>query len=403
MLSAELVRARRRADRLILVTLKGDEREEAERISADILAVLSASEGQTLDDVTESLATVERDARSEKIWAGLKKLALDACVFGNQYGVDAPLLRKDVFELASRQRRESSAETPFSRDKVLQAVARKHNLQPADVPEGMFSDLRGAARLTQGPHLDPGGLVELYEMAQIQGVLLRAVQLSVVVSCENPEQARWFFQKLKFRQLLYRLEEISPGKYRVEIEGPFSLFESVTKYGLSLALLVPDLLGFSEAKISADVRWGKERRPLQFEATLQGRGGESASFPARDDVQALLTSLGEKKSPFSASPSREIFDIPGVGLCIPDVKLSAAGRQDVYVEVLGFWSRDAVWRRIEWARSNTQVKVVFAVSSRLRVKKEVLGEETGAALYVYKTSMNASALLAQVEELSASV
>ena len=31
------------------------------------------------------------------------------------------------------------------------------------------------------------------------------------------------------------------GGYRIEIDGPYSLFESVTKYGLELALLLPAL------------------------------------------------------------------------------------------------------------------------------------------------------------------
>lgn len=403
MISADLVRTRRRADRLLLVPFKDDERDEAQRIAGDILSVLGASEGQTLDEINDSLAVVERDARSEKIWAGLKKLALDDCEFGASYDIDAPLLRKAVFELASRLRRESSAEQPFSREIVLETIAPQFNIAPQDIPESMFSDLKGASRLTRAPGLNAETLLQRYDMAQIQGVLLRAVTLSVVVNCDHPEQARWFFQKLKFRQLLYRLAEMSPGKYRVEVEGPFSLFESVTKYGLSLALLVPDLLGFSETKISAEVRWGKERRPLHFETSLQGIGDGVATTGVRDDIQALIAQLRRKKTPFEVSLNREIFDIPGVGLCIPDIKLSAPGRQDVYVEVLGFWSRDAVFRRVEWAKKNTQVKVVFAISSRLRVKKEVLEPETGAALYVYKNTMNAAALLAQVEELSRSV
>src|SRR5690606_18595962 len=145
-------------------------------------------------------------------------------------------LRKDVFTLASRLRRESSAEQPFRRESALEAVAEKYNIRPQDIPEGLFSDLRGASRLSRVTGFDAKGLVDRYDIAQIQGVLLRAVQLSVVVSCDSPEHARWFFQKLKFRQLLYRLEEVSHGKYRVEIEGPFSLFESVTKYGLQLSL-----------------------------------------------------------------------------------------------------------------------------------------------------------------------
>jgi predicted nuclease of restriction endonuclease-like RecB superfamily len=98
-------------------------------------------------------------------------------------------------------------------------------------------------------------------------------------------------------------------------------------------------------------------------------------------------------------PARELLEVPGVGLCVPDLKFSLPGRPPVFLEVLGFWSRDAVFQRVEWAESQTTSRVLFAVSSKLRVKKEVLPDESGSALYVYKGTMNASTILAQVEEL----
>jgi predicted nuclease of restriction endonuclease-like RecB superfamily len=72
----------------------------------------------------------------------------------------------------------------------------------------------------------------------------------------------------------------------------------------------------------------------------------------------------------------------------------------VFVEVMGFWSRDAVWRRIELARAGLAAKIVFAVSDKLRVSSEMLDGASDAALYVYKGKMNARALLQRVEEVA---
>ena len=90
-----------------------------------------------------------------------------------------------------------------------------------------------------------------------------------------------------------------------------------------------------------------------------------------------------------------------MGLCVPDLTFvhAESGRR-VHLEVLGFWSRDAVWRRVELVEQCLLERVVFAVSSRLRVSEEVLGDAEHAALYVYKGAMSAKALLRRLDALA---
>ena len=78
----------------------------------------------------------------------------------------------------------------------------------------------------------------------------------------------------------------------------------------------------------------------------------------------------------------------------------ATGEQ-VLCEVLGFWNRDAVWRRVELVEKGLTTKIVFVVSARLRVSEEVLGDAESAALYVYKGAINPKALQRKLDELAA--
>jgi predicted nuclease of restriction endonuclease-like RecB superfamily len=71
----------------------------------------------------------------------------------------------------------------------------------------------------------------------------------------------------------------------------------------------------------------------------------------------------------------------------------------IYLEVLGFWSRDAVWKRVELAKAGLREKIVFAVSSRLRVSEEVLDDDSPAALYVYKGAIVPRDIEAKLEVL----
>lgn len=68
----------------------------------------------------------------------------------------------------------------------------------------------------------------------------------------------------------------------------------------------------------------------------------------------------------------------------------------VYLELLGYWSRDAVWKRVELVERGFSHKIVFALSSRLRVSEQVLEESASAALLVYKGVLSARRVLDRV-------
>ncbi|MCC6874780.1 MAG: DUF790 family protein, partial [Sandaracinaceae bacterium] len=92
----------------------------------------------------------------------------------------------------------------------------------------------------------------------------------------------------------------------------------------------------------------------------------------------------------------------GVGVCVPDLRFVHEDGSAIFLEGLGFWSRDAVWRRVELAKKGLGAKVLFAVSSRLRVSEGVLGEDEDAALYVYKGAMSPKAIEAKLDALRGS-
>jgi hypothetical protein len=68
---------------------------------------------------------------------------------------------------------------------------------------------------------------------------------------------------------------------------------------------------------------------------------------------------------------------------------------------MGFWSRDAVFRRVELVRRGLKEPILFALSQRLRVSEEVLGDDLPAALYVYKGLINPRVVAQRLEALSA--
>jgi hypothetical protein len=384
----------------VLSELKGAAKEEARVIGQELLDLVEASTGLCSEELDEYLMAIPRAPKHEKLFLGLKKLVLDDCEFESPLSMDAPSLRKTVFELASRSRLALEGGRPFQRSEIIDKVASELGVEANVVEEGLFGDLKGAARLTRAPSFSGDDLIKQYQLAQIQGALLRAVRLTARVNCASPEAYRTLFRKLKFRRLLYRLKQLPEGGYEIEIEGPFSLFESVTKYGLQLSMVVPALFECRSGSISAQLKWGKERRPLLLEHSWNSPSPREVEAEQRSDVEALLSALRKRQSQFDVAVAEALLDIPGVGLCVPDLEFRAPGKRPVFLEVLGFWSREAVWNRVEWAQSSNHERVIFAVSSRLRVKEEVLPDGHGACLYVYKGTMSAKAILDQVQALA---
>ncbi len=400
MLSPEHVRTQRRGDRLKILLLSGETRAEALRLSEWLLSETRRLVGHSREEVQEAWRGIVAQPKHKRLFDGLCKLVEDACCFQSEPPVDPRVLRKEVFEAASLARQSLAAGESLVREGVLEQVGARHGLTSEGVESALYADLRGAERLEEVAPLSAEELVERYDSGQLQAVLLRAVRVELEVQSRRPEGIRRLFQKLKFRRLLYRVERRGSGTYRIEIDGPFSMFESTTKYGLQLALLVPALEECDDVTLTAQLRWGKQRAPLRLECKFGGGGWGDDEAPLRDEVAALLSRLEKTKSPWKARPCADILDLPGVGLCVPDLVFERAGREPVYFEVMGFWSRDAVWKRVELVEEGLSERVLFAVSSRLRVSEEVLDEDATGALYVFKGTMSPKAVLARVAALS---
>jgi predicted nuclease of restriction endonuclease-like RecB superfamily len=257
--------------------------------------------------------------------------------------------------------------------------------------QGLYADLKASHRLVSAPTIDPRKLVEAFVHGQPQAILLRAERLVARVVCASPAGLRALFRALKFQRLLFTATTDGDA-HLIGIDGPMSLFEAGTKYGPRLALSLPALEQAGELELEAVVRWGKEKERLVFRYKHSGGTRDGAEPPLPDEVESLRSGLERGSFGFRVKRSSAIFTLPGVGVCVPDLELRSDDGRVVYVEVMGFWSREAVWRRVELAEKGLGARIVYCVSSRLRVSEDVLPATLPAALYVYKGAMGPRAV-----------
>jgi predicted nuclease of restriction endonuclease-like RecB superfamily len=404
-LTADLVTVRRRGEDLRLVPLDDDDRARAAALAADYLAAARAHVGRSRQELEAAWQAVPVAAREQRLAAGVRKLVSDRCLFATDGAVDSVALRAELFHAAASVRRGLAPGVDFDRAAVIAAVAARRTVSPEVIDASLYADLHGAERLDAVQPLDPAALAARFDLAQAQGVLLRAVRVAAEVRASEAARYRALFGKLKFLRLLHTITPAGKDGYRIEIDGPFSLFQSVTRYGLQLGLALPSIVECDRWQLEADVLWGRERKPLRFRWSGQTTGATppdgaptgSATGALPDEVAGLLAGVNALDGPWQATPSTEIFSLPGVGLCVPDLEFrNAASGARAFLEVMGFWSRQAVWRRIDLVRGGLPQPIVFAISKQLRVSEEALDQELPSALYVYARAMNARAVVARI-------
>jgi predicted nuclease of restriction endonuclease-like RecB superfamily len=449
-LTADLVNARRRGTELQLAPLDPPARARVEELAAIYLEIARAHLGRAREELEANWRAVELPPRERRLGDGVLKLVSDRCVFEPPAEIDPSALRAEVFLRASVARRGLDDGASFDRGAILTEVAAARGIDAGEVERLLYSDLRGAERLCSVKPIRPARLAAGFDLAQMQALLLRATRVVAEVSSADPAAYRRLFHKLKFLRLLHGITALdrAAGGYRVEIDGPFSLFQAVTRYGLQLALALPAIAECGRWRIEAEVLWGKDRQPVTFRAQsaaprapaeTRSRGApeiepppgieshsaarsvgsklgpepelEAEDEPARapappDEIASLLKRLAAQPGPWRASRATAILDLPGAGVCVPDLvfrRRAGAGQPaaEVYLEVLGFWSREAVWRRVELVERGLPHRILFAVSKHLRVSEAALSDDLPGTLYVYARTLDPRAILERVERLAA--
>jgi hypothetical protein len=352
--------------------------------------------GETRDAIDEAVETLEVTARDRVAALGLRKVIEDRCEFEVGGDADPESLRREVFWASAKAHKALDVRAEFDRDAVLAEVGARLGITPAAIEAGLYADLRGSEILQKFDPLSPEAVIERYNLGLAQAILLRAARVTVHVEGEDRRAYRRLFRAARFHQLIHVVRAEAEGGYTITLDGPYSCFDSVQRYGLKLALFLPSVLPFPSFRVKADVLWGKEREPLVLEIGPEhGLVSQSPEPPETSpELTTFCAAFERLGSEWKVRASEKIFALPGEVVCVPDLVFeSSETGEEVYLEAFGFWSRAAVWQRVELIRKGFPSRIILAVGKQLRVSEEVLGEEDAGEVYVYKTGISPRAVL----------
>jgi hypothetical protein len=421
-LTAEHVRVSRRKTGLVVVPRGGLPGSAAATLLDELVAVAREHHGRTRGELVAALDDVvapedNPGRNNERAARAARKLVLDRCGFAARDDLDPPTLRDAVFRAAAAARAAlpPTSDPPandaprFDRDAVLVDVARGLGLDVATLEAALWADLDDAHLVdaTALAGVTGASLLTAWEIAEVQALLLRARRVVVDVDAP-PAQLRRLLRALKLHQLLFEVataeDSLAPDaagqqSVRLVIEGPMALFAASTRYGLKLALLLPHVVACRRYRLAAEVALRKGGAVEQF--VLAGRGVDVGAVD--DDLPPLVRDLLTELPPllrdalpgFVVRAAVDVLPVPGHGALVPDVVVEHAEGARAFVEVLGFWSRDAVWRRVDQVTQGVlPAPTVFCVSDRLRVSEEALPDDPGGALVVFKGALSAKKVAA---------
>ncbi len=399
MLGGNLVRVRSAKGRIIPLYLDRLSREWLE-VAETLLLIFRSATGGTRGEIQAEIEEVIGGEAATLVHRGLAKILEDRAEFEVVAEVSPEILREKVFRGAAEQRRAAKAagqRVPFQRDAVLEAVAEELGIAPQAVAGSLFADLKDENRLLAFDDLTAQRLLDRYNVALAQAVLLRSALVTAEVRREKPARYRQLFRHLKFHRLLYRVEGSMRHGYTLHIDGPLSLFSATNKYGLQMALFLPALLLCEDFRLDAELRWGPRREPrtfhLESSAGLVSHYADTGTYTP-PEVTAFVDRFRQVAPSWEVTEATEVVELGREGAWVPDYRfVHRATGLDVLVEVLGFWKRSSLDRLLKLLPAHGPPRYLLAISDRLKVDEGTLESLIGPVLR-FKEIPNANDLAA---------
>jgi uncharacterized protein len=407
-LRSEHVMARLNRGRLVSHRLSPDDGRVL-AVAGELCDLYAANVGSPRSGLERELALREEDLgpgldarKGFRIVRALSKLLEERASWAAPTAADPYTLRTRVFELAAALP-EPPAEEPGlleapTREDVLSQVALETGVE--DPAASMYADRQGAQLLGEFDAPAPAELVRRYNVAQIQGVLYAARDLTVDLGAGA--DARLVFHYVKFLDLIYELEPLSAG-YRLNLDGPLSIFGATRKYGLRLAQFLPGLLLTAPWKLSANVDWKGRDAVLELDSEETGLethySGPKAEREAGDVREAFVRAWERAKDTGDWKLERvaDILPFPEKKTAlVPDFTLrNEVTGEAVQLEILGFWSERKLVERVALLREAGQQghRLLVAASERLGTSQEALSGAVEGGIVPFKDRLPAKAVL----------
>lgn len=365
-------------------------------LAQGLLDLVQAMVGESLETIETALAEVSTG--NPKVVMGLIKVLLEQGTFRQKEVEDPAGLREEIFDRSARYwngQATSLPEVTGHRDRILKGHP---SIPPgADPLPLLFADLPSHQVLLSLAPSSATELLDRYNLAQAQGLLLKAESLTLEVL--DPLCFAGLLQRIRFFGLLFEVEPLGAQGNRLQISGPGSVLENPRSYGLELANLFPSLLGLQgQWSMQAWIRPLGKTGVFAFEAAPDS--GYRSQTHLRQDwgqekILAVEKRFNQQYNPqCNAKVLTEVIRLPGNRYLLPDLEVTG-GKRRIKVQWLRYLSPQKQAWLLE-VKDRLPPGYLFVLKGQ-RVKYQRLVEALGGKLALVTTDLTAPFLKKQLD------
>jgi predicted nuclease of restriction endonuclease-like RecB superfamily len=374
MLPSELLMHRQNGEEIVPKRLKIDRSNLA--IATELIACFQEALGTTQGELERQLQELEGDSTDYRLKRGLAHLLKSLCELEVVSPLEPQLLRERVFALSAQ-----SIPSSHQSHQVLSSLALQlsHELErevlPAQIRTGLYADLAENRILTRFDAPTPEELLHRYNLSQVQGVFYRASHLTLNAHRNVPGEYKLLFRYLKLFQLMAYIEGDADHGFTITIDGPTSLFNPSTRYGLAIAKLIPALLHVTKWSLSATLQtrdfytnnWKTGRFSLNSDCGLVSHYPPGKPYDSMLEA-AFADRWDALKTDWVLEREVDLIPIPG-SVMIPDFRLVHPDGRTFLLEIVGYWRPEYLQKKFAQVRRAECNNLILAISERLNLEK----------------------------------
>ena len=374
-------------------------------IATELINCFEEARGCTQGELNRQLQELEGDTPDYRLKRGLAHLLKSMCEFEIVSPLEPQLLRERVFALSAQ-----SIPSSYQSSQTLNTLALQMSQElerevlAEQIRSGLYADLAENRIMTQFDVPTPENLLHRYNLSQVQGVFYRASHLTLNAHRNVPGEYKLLFRYLKLFQLMAYIEGDADHGFTITVDGPTSLFNPSTRYGLAIAKLIPALLHVTKWSLSATLQtrdfytnnWKTGRFSLDSDCGLVSH------YPPGKPYDSLLEAAfadrwDALKTDWVLEREVDLIPIPG-SVMIPDFRLVHPDGRTFLLEIVGYWRPEYLQKKFAQVRRAERDDLILAISERLNLEKAgVKVTDVPAKIIWFKDKLLPKAVLAALD------
>jgi predicted nuclease of restriction endonuclease-like RecB superfamily len=365
------------------------------REAATLVALFKEHAGRTRGELDRALDEYVGTGTNYRILRGLTKLLLDRSEFATAAAFEPVAARRAIFLKA----RASHPVVEAERERIASEVGAELGCAPEDLLSGLYADLPAQQRLVEFEEIADQDLLDRYNLAQAQALLYRSTGMRLKVKPQSAESYRELFGAIKAHRLIHTVQGSPSEGYEIHLDGPASLFHRSQKYGVQMAVFLPDLIACEGWEMSAEIQTRRGAAFFTLGSDTHGLRSQDAGWRGCENTvrEKLEESWAKFDTAWALEPSHEVISLGGTAF-VPDFALRHADGQIVHLEILGFWTPERLTARLAELEGAGASNFLLAAWEELRGSREPFVKET-THVVVFKRTLDPAAVEWAAEKL----